>query len=182
MNCTIIPRELMFDPSVPGCFRPLTKQEKQKRNLPPEPPVDIFRNDPQFYEKILILKMQTNCLANMIPGTRSWYVSVKSMNHNGNYEKYSIARQLDLTITGRKATEAFSPSERLSFGSIGPVTTIIFRSVIAKYCTNASKSFQIPRLMAALCGLILLMKKCQPQEQGVRDRNPTGGNPGVWKN
>ena len=47
MNCTIIPRELMFDPSVPGCFRPLTKQEKQKRNLPQEPPVDIFRNDPQ---------------------------------------------------------------------------------------------------------------------------------------
>ena len=30
MNCTIIPRELMFDPSVPGCFRPLTKLEKQK--------------------------------------------------------------------------------------------------------------------------------------------------------
>ena len=47
MNCTIIPRELMFDPSVPGCFRPLTKPEKQKRNLPQEPPVDIFRNDPQ---------------------------------------------------------------------------------------------------------------------------------------
>ena len=47
MNCTIIPRELMFDPSVPGCFRPLTKQEKQKRNLPQEPPVDVFRNDPQ---------------------------------------------------------------------------------------------------------------------------------------
>ena len=47
MNCTIIHRELMFDPSVPGCFRPLTKQEKQKRNLPQEPPVDVFRNDPQ---------------------------------------------------------------------------------------------------------------------------------------
>lgn len=47
MNCTIIPRELMFDPSVPGCFRPLTKQEKQKRNLPQEPHVDVFRNDPQ---------------------------------------------------------------------------------------------------------------------------------------
>ncbi len=46
-----------------------------------------------------------------------------------------------------------------SFGSIGPVTTTIFRSVIAKYRTNASKSFQIPRLMAALCGLMLLMKK-----------------------
>ena len=47
MNCTIIHRELMFDPSVPGCFRPLTKQEKQKRNLPQEPHVDVFRNDPQ---------------------------------------------------------------------------------------------------------------------------------------
>ena len=47
MNCTIIHRELMFDPSVSGCFRPLTKQEKQKRNLPQEPPVDVFRNDPQ---------------------------------------------------------------------------------------------------------------------------------------
>ena len=47
MNCTIIHRELMFDPSVPGCFRPLTKQEKQKRNLPQEPPFDVFRNDPQ---------------------------------------------------------------------------------------------------------------------------------------
>ncbi len=47
MNCTIIPRELMFDPSVPGCFRPLTKQEKQKRNLLQEPHVDVFRNDPQ---------------------------------------------------------------------------------------------------------------------------------------
>ena len=47
MNCTIIHRELMFDTSVPGCFRPLTKQEKQKRNLPQEPHVDVFRNDPQ---------------------------------------------------------------------------------------------------------------------------------------
>ena len=37
----------MFDPSVPGCFRALNKQEKQKRNLPREPPVDVFRNDPQ---------------------------------------------------------------------------------------------------------------------------------------
>ena len=47
MNCTIIHRELMFDPSVPGCFRPLTKQEKQKRNLPQEQSFDVFRNDPQ---------------------------------------------------------------------------------------------------------------------------------------
>ena len=115
----------------------------------------------------------------MMTGVLLWQLTVS--------DTFSMATGINwatlyFTITGRKATEAFSPSERLTFGSIGPVTTTIFRSVIAKYCTNTSKSFQIPRLMAALCGLILLMKKCQPQEQGVRDRNPTGGNPGVWKN
>ena len=39
-------RELMFDPTVPGCFRPLTRQEIQKQRLPKPEPVDVFRNDP----------------------------------------------------------------------------------------------------------------------------------------
>ena len=40
-------RELMFDPTVPGCFRPLTRQEIQKQRLPKLKPVDVFRNDPR---------------------------------------------------------------------------------------------------------------------------------------
>lgn len=39
-------RQLMFDPTVPGCFRPLTRQEIQKQRLPKPEPVDVFRNDP----------------------------------------------------------------------------------------------------------------------------------------
>lgn len=39
--------QLMFDPTVPGCFRPLTRQEIQKQHLPKPEPVDVFRNDPQ---------------------------------------------------------------------------------------------------------------------------------------
>ena len=44
---SVIPRELMFDPKVPGCFRPLTKQERQAVRLPKPEVVDVFRNDPQ---------------------------------------------------------------------------------------------------------------------------------------
>nr|DAQ18955.1 MAG TPA: hypothetical protein [Herelleviridae sp.] len=40
-------RQLMFDLAVPGCFRPLTRQEIQKARLPKPEPVDVFRNDPQ---------------------------------------------------------------------------------------------------------------------------------------
>ncbi|MBQ6596683.1 MAG: hypothetical protein IJH79_03935 [Lentisphaeria bacterium] len=46
MCCRIIPHELMFDPSVPGCFRPLTRQEIQAERLPKPDPVDVFRNNP----------------------------------------------------------------------------------------------------------------------------------------
>lgn len=47
MRRSVIPRELMFDPKVSGCFRPLTKQERQAERLPKPEPVDVFRNDPQ---------------------------------------------------------------------------------------------------------------------------------------
>lgn len=40
-------RQIMFDPTVPGCFRPLTRQEIQKQRLPKSEPVDVFRNDPR---------------------------------------------------------------------------------------------------------------------------------------
>lgn len=38
-------RQLMFDPTVPGCFRPLTRQEIQKQRLPKPEPVDVFRDN-----------------------------------------------------------------------------------------------------------------------------------------
>lgn len=41
---TVMPRELMFDPTVPGWFRPLTRQEIQERRLPKPEPIDVFRN------------------------------------------------------------------------------------------------------------------------------------------
>ncbi len=47
MRRSVIPRELMFDPKVPGCFRPLTKQERQAERLPKPEPVNVFHNDPQ---------------------------------------------------------------------------------------------------------------------------------------
>ncbi len=47
MRRSVIPRELMFDPKVPGCFRPPTRQEQQAARLPKPAPVDVSRNDPQ---------------------------------------------------------------------------------------------------------------------------------------
>ena len=37
--------ELMFDPTVPGFFRPLTRQEKQMSRLEKPKPVDAFSGD-----------------------------------------------------------------------------------------------------------------------------------------
>lgn len=39
--------ELMFDPNVPGYFRPLTRQEIQEQRLPKPEPVDAFRDKPK---------------------------------------------------------------------------------------------------------------------------------------
>lgn len=47
MHRRIIYRQLMFDPKVPGCFRPLTRQEIQVQRLPKPEPVDVYRNAPQ---------------------------------------------------------------------------------------------------------------------------------------
>jgi len=37
----------MFDPKVPGCFRPLPRREIQAQRLPKPEPMDVFRNDPK---------------------------------------------------------------------------------------------------------------------------------------
>lgn len=56
-------RELMFDPTVPGCFRPLTRQEIQKQRLPKPEPVDVFRNDPRENSgRLLACRMLTGIL------------------------------------------------------------------------------------------------------------------------
>lgn len=47
MTKTVFYHELMFDPNVPGCFRPLTRQEIQEQRLPKPEPVDVFRCNPE---------------------------------------------------------------------------------------------------------------------------------------
>lgn len=63
MKTQVFYRQLMFDPKVPGCFRPLTRQEIQaKRLLEPEP-VDVFRGDPkEKLWRIRSLKDEDGCL------------------------------------------------------------------------------------------------------------------------
>ena len=55
MRCRLITRQLMFDPTVPGCFRPMTRQEIQAERLPKPEPVDVFREDPK--EKLFRMGM-----------------------------------------------------------------------------------------------------------------------------
>jgi len=55
MRCRLIPRQLMFDPTIPGCFRPMTRQEIQAERLPKPEPVDVFREDPK--EKLFRMGM-----------------------------------------------------------------------------------------------------------------------------
>ena len=67
-------RELMFDPTVPGCFRPLTRQEIQKQRLPKPEPVDVFRNDPR--EKLWLmngLPDPDGCLAYALDSIRHFF-------------------------------------------------------------------------------------------------------------
>lgn len=67
-------RELMFDPTVPGYFRPLTRQEIQKQRLPKPEPVDVFRNDP--WEKLWLmngLPDPDGCLAYALDSIRHFF-------------------------------------------------------------------------------------------------------------
>lgn len=47
MKKQVFHKQLMFDPTVPGCFRPLTRQEIQQQRLSKPEPVDVFRDDPK---------------------------------------------------------------------------------------------------------------------------------------
>ena len=54
----------MFDPSVPGCFRPLTRQEIQAERLPKPDPVDVFRDNPtEKLRRMRLLKDEDGTLA-----------------------------------------------------------------------------------------------------------------------
>lgn len=64
----------MFDPKVPGCFRPLTRQEIQVQRLPKPEPVDVYRNAPQEkLWKIGWLKDEDGSLALALDSIRHFF-------------------------------------------------------------------------------------------------------------
>lgn len=78
MRRSVIPRELMFDPKVPGCFRPLTKQERQAERLPKPEPVDVFRDNPQEkLWKIADLTDTNGCLRLTLDAIRYFFFGNK---------------------------------------------------------------------------------------------------------
>lgn len=68
-------RQLMFDPTVPGCFRPLTRQEIQKQRLPKPEPVDVFRDNAEENSgRLPVCRMLTGILDwhSMLSGIFLW--------------------------------------------------------------------------------------------------------------
>lgn len=70
----LIPRQLMFDPEVPGCFRPMTRQEIQTERLPKPGPVDVFWGDPEEkLHRIGLLKDDDGALTLALDAVRHFF-------------------------------------------------------------------------------------------------------------
>ena len=83
MRRSVIPREPMFDPKVPGCFRPLTKQERRADRLPNPEPVDVFRNDPQEkFWRMSELKDEDGSLALALDSIRHFFYGDRNKLNN----------------------------------------------------------------------------------------------------
>ena len=76
-------RQLMFDLAVPGCFRPLTRQEIQKQRLPKPEPVDVFRNNPlEKLWKMGSLPDPDGCLAYALDNIRHFFYGDRDKLNN----------------------------------------------------------------------------------------------------